>query len=88
MGLRKEVLGEKHPDTHASMANLASTYWQRERLNNADKLEGQVVDLSEEVLGKSHPDTLIAIKNLAITNLSEGRDEEAGNSRDNVERYN
>ena len=25
--LRREVLGEKHPDTIRSMASLAATYW-------------------------------------------------------------
>jgi hypothetical protein len=31
LALRKEVLGERHPDTIKSMANLATTYYQQGR---------------------------------------------------------
>jgi hypothetical protein len=38
LGLREIVLGKEHPDALASMANLASTYWNQKQLNKAENL--------------------------------------------------
>ena len=38
MKTRKRVLGEEHPDTLASMGNLASTYQNQGRWKEAEKL--------------------------------------------------
>jgi hypothetical protein len=37
--LRKEVLGERHPDTIWSMAELAATYHQQGQSKEAEELE-------------------------------------------------
>jgi hypothetical protein len=71
------VLGEKHPDTITAMANLASTWRQQGRLNDAEQLELQVLGLYKEVLGEKHPDTILTMTNLAATWQKQGRFDEA-----------
>jgi Flp pilus assembly protein TadD len=51
MKLRKEVLEKKHRDTMTSMNNLALTFSSQRRLEEAEKLEVQAVELTKEVLG-------------------------------------
>src|SRR5436305_182635 len=74
---RKKVLGEEHPDTLTSMANLASTFWNQGRWKEAEELEVQVMETSLRVLGEEHPDTLATIANLASTYRNQGRWKEA-----------
>ncbi|KAF2726855.1 HET-domain-containing protein, partial [Polyplosphaeria fusca] len=57
METRKRVLGDEHPDTLTSIANLASTYRNQGR---------------KRVLGDEHPDTLTSINNLAFTFKGQG----------------
>jgi hypothetical protein len=66
--LCKEVLGPKHPDTIRAMANLAATWWQQGRSNEAEPLQVEVLELYKEVLGPKHPDTIRAMANLATIN--------------------
>ena len=61
------VLGEEHPSTLASMANLASTYWNQGRWKEAEELFVRVMETSLRVLGEEHPDTLTSMNNLAHT---------------------
>jgi Tetratricopeptide repeat len=44
------VLGEEHPDTLTSMANLASTYMNQGRWKEAEELEVRVMETSKRVL--------------------------------------
>ena len=53
--IRKRVLGEEHPHTLVSMANLASTYAQRGRYDEAEELEVRMLEITKRVLGKEHP---------------------------------
>ncbi|KAK3379401.1 hypothetical protein B0T24DRAFT_154684 [Lasiosphaeria ovina] len=76
-GVRKELLGEEHPSTLTSIANLASTYWNQGRWKEAEELEVQVVETKKRVLGEEHPDTLTSISNLASTYRNQGRWKEA-----------
>ncbi|KAJ6535455.1 hypothetical protein B0H19DRAFT_1383045 [Mycena capillaripes] len=73
METSKRVLGEEHPDTLMSIANLASTYWSQGRWNNAEVLGVAVMETSKRVLGEEHPETLRRIANLASTYWSQGR---------------
>ncbi|KAF1828268.1 kinesin light chain [Decorospora gaudefroyi] len=68
----KRVLGEEHPDTLTSIANLASTYSNQGRWKEAEELEVQV-----RVLGEEHPDTLTSINNLAFTAKGQGLTDKA-----------
>ncbi|KAK4031430.1 hypothetical protein C8A01DRAFT_21339, partial [Parachaetomium inaequale] len=66
-GSRREVLGEEHPSTLTSMANLALTYANQGRWRNAEDLQAKELDICSRVLGEEHPDTLTSMGNLAST---------------------
>ncbi|KAF2715873.1 hypothetical protein K431DRAFT_190066, partial [Polychaeton citri CBS 116435] len=44
LDVRQKQLGEEHPSTLASMANLASTYRNQGRLKEAEELEVKVME--------------------------------------------
>src|SRR5204863_55681 len=67
----------EHPDTLTSIANLASTYWNQGRWEEAEELEVQVMETSSRVLGTEHPSTLTSMNNLASTLRNQSRSEEA-----------
>ena len=71
------VLGAEHPDTLISIANLANTYQNQGRWNEAEKLNVDVMDMSKRLLGPEHPHTLLCIANLAIIYQNQGRWNEA-----------
>ena len=75
--VRKRILGEDHPDTLRSMANLAVTYSRQGREGEAEELLVRVVEIRKRVLGEEHPDTLTTMENLAVTYNKQGRQEEA-----------
>lgn len=70
---RKRVLGEEHPSTLISKANLASTFSKQGRWKEAEKLEVQVTETTKRVLREEHPDTLTGMANLALTYKNQGR---------------
>jgi putative hemolysin len=78
MVIREKVLGEEHPDTLTSMANLAMTYSIQGRWEEAEKLQLSVMETSKGVLGEEHPHTLMSMSNLASTYCDQERWEEAG----------
>ena len=73
METRKTVLGEDHPHTLISIANLASIFWSQGQWNKAEELGVKVMEAMKRVLGEDHPDTLISIANLALTFQSQGQ---------------
>jgi tetratricopeptide (TPR) repeat protein len=75
--IRKRVLGEEHPDTVASLANLAATYWSQGQWKEAEELFVQVVEIRKVVLGIEHPHTLTSMTNLSSTYRDQGRWKEA-----------
>ncbi|VBB78279.1 Putative Kinesin light chain [Podospora comata] len=74
---RRELLGDKHPDTIWSMVGLAATYLAQGRYEEAEKIEVEVLALRRDVLGDKHPDTISGMGNLATTYHAQGRYEEA-----------
>ncbi|KAH7146807.1 hypothetical protein B0J13DRAFT_552726 [Dactylonectria estremocensis] len=56
METMKTVLGEEHPSTLTSMANLAITWKDQGRFRDALALMRNCVALREQVLGIDHPD--------------------------------
>ncbi|KAK6709693.1 hypothetical protein SNK04_010641 [Fusarium graminearum] len=76
-GLRRKVLGEKHPDTIRSMANLAATYHAQGRYDEDEEISVKVLELQREVLGEKHPDTISSMADLAATYHKQGRYDEA-----------
>ncbi|KAH8727406.1 kinesin light chain 3 [Phaeosphaeriaceae sp. PMI808] len=73
----KRVLGDEHPDTLTSMANLASTYSKQGRSREAEGLQVQVMQKRRRVLGAEHPSTLLSMGDLASTYSNQGRWQEA-----------
>jgi len=71
------VLGDEHPDTLSSMANLALTYSNQGGWREAEDLDVRVMETSVRVLGGEHPDTLSRMANLAVTWKEQSRGEEA-----------
>ena len=49
------VLGEEHPDTLTSMANLALTCLDQGRWKQAEELDVRVMETRKRVLGEEHP---------------------------------
>jgi tetratricopeptide (TPR) repeat protein len=62
---RKRLLGDKHPNTLISMANLALTYRKQGRWKEAEELQVQVMETRKRVIGDEHPRTLTSMANLA-----------------------
>ena len=75
--LRKNKLGEDHPNTLTSMANLANRYSEAGRRAEALKLTEAVLKLQKSKLGEDHPDTLGSMVNLANWYSEAGRRAEA-----------
>jgi hypothetical protein len=59
------------------MGNLASTYYNQERWNEAEQLQIQVMDMTKKLLGAEHPDTSRSMRHLADTYRVQGRWNEA-----------
>ena len=55
------------------MENLAVTYSNQEKYEEAEELEVKVLDLCTKVLGQEHPHTLTLIENLAKTYKGQGK---------------
>ena len=52
--------GQGHPDTLASVNNLARLYEAQGRYGEAEPLFKRALEANERVLGQEHPDTLEA----------------------------
>ncbi|KAJ6484270.1 P-loop containing nucleoside triphosphate hydrolase protein [Mycena vulgaris] len=74
---QRTVLSEDHPDTLYAMGNLASTYQQLGKLQEAEELEVVVFEKRRKILGEDHPSTLRAMGNLANTYIKLGKLQEA-----------
>jgi tetratricopeptide (TPR) repeat protein len=75
--LRREVLGESHPDTIRSMADLAVTYHAQGRFGEAEPIKIKVLELRRQILGETHLDTIWSMADLAGTYHEQGRYSEA-----------
>jgi Flp pilus assembly protein TadD len=64
--LRRKVLGLEHPDTLASMNNLALALNRQGEYVEAEEMHRQTLELRRKVLGLEHPDTLASMNNLAL----------------------
>ena len=77
MEMRIDVLGKEHPDTLASMDNLAIVLRHQGNYEEARLLHQQALDWREKVLGKEHPDTLTSMDGLAYALWSQGKYKES-----------
>jgi hypothetical protein len=67
--LTKQILGEQHPETLTAMVNLAGTYRNQGKWDEAMELQEKVLGLTKQILGERHPDTLAAMANLAFMRI-------------------
>jgi len=61
--IRRQVLGEQHPDFASSLNNLAALYGSTGRSEQAEPLYQQALEVSRQVLGPNHPHTKIVQAN-------------------------
>ncbi len=73
VAIEGRVLGPEHPNTLASVNNLALLYWRQGRYREAEPLYRRALEAKERVLGPEHPDTLASVNNLALLYQSQGR---------------
>ncbi|MFD9068271.1 tetratricopeptide repeat protein [Kitasatospora purpeofusca] len=69
----ERLLGEDHPGTLTARNNLATSYWQAGRTDEATVVLERVAADRERILGPDHPDTLTARANLASAYWQAGR---------------
>ncbi len=70
--LRLHELGEKNPDTLASMGSLAAVYERGGRFKEAQALYVKALEVDRRLLGEEHPNTLNTMNGLAVTYAQEG----------------
>ncbi|CAH0054750.1 unnamed protein product [Clonostachys solani] len=75
--IRRRILGEEHPDTLTTLADLASVYLDQGKLQEADELAYAVNKSRAKVLGETHADTLMSRDNRARILRMQGRIPEA-----------
>jgi tetratricopeptide (TPR) repeat protein len=63
--MRRELLGDKHPDVAASLSNLASCHARLGNQPRALELGKQALEMRRELLGGKHPDVATSLSILA-----------------------
>lgn len=70
--IRKDVLGEKHPETAGSMDALGTLYETLGKSAEAEPLHQQALKIHRELLGDRHPTTAVSLNNLAALYQRQG----------------
>ncbi|NEQ87226.1 MAG: tetratricopeptide repeat protein [Moorea sp. SIO2I5] len=63
--MRKQLLGENHPDVATSLNNLAGLYYNQGRYSEAEPLYQQALEIAVQQLGENHPNTQTISRNLS-----------------------
>jgi tetratricopeptide (TPR) repeat protein len=77
LALRRKLSGPEHPDTLEAMHNLASSYQDVGRRDEALRMQEESLALCRKVFGPEHPMTLMGLHNLATYLDDAGRGDEA-----------
>jgi CHAT domain-containing protein len=77
LAIRRQQLGEDHPDVAASLNNLALLYTDQGRYREAEPLYQQALAILREQFGQNHPDVATSLNNLAGLYIDQGRYREA-----------
>jgi tRNA A-37 threonylcarbamoyl transferase component Bud32/tetratricopeptide (TPR) repeat protein len=75
--IRREQLGEEHPDTLTSLQNLASVAWREGKFAEAEAMGRRVLSMRRRVLGPEHEDTLWTQLRLGLFLLEQDKLDEA-----------
>jgi CHAT domain-containing protein/Flp pilus assembly protein TadD len=77
LGLRRQILGENHPDVAANLNDLALLYRKQSRYDEAEPLYQQSLKILQTLLGENHPHVAQSLNNLAELYRNQGRYSEA-----------
>ncbi|MDD1434838.1 tetratricopeptide repeat protein [Dolichospermum sp. ST_sed6] len=61
LSLRRELLGDRHPDVADSLSNLAALYYNTQRYSEALQSIQLAIQIYEQTLGTDHPTTQNAL---------------------------
>ncbi len=75
--IREQQLGPDHPETAASLNNLAGLYQAQGKYEEAEPLYQRALSVREQQLGPDHPETAASLNNLAMLYYAQGKYEEA-----------
>jgi serine/threonine protein kinase/tetratricopeptide (TPR) repeat protein len=85
--IRRQLLGDGHPDTLTSIKDLGYLLWSHAKYAEAEGYTRQALDLRRRVLGEDHIDTLDSLDKYGILLRDEGKLQEAEtHARDALER--
>ena len=70
---RREVLGDKHPETLESVARLALLLQDQAKLDEAEPLLREAMNGRRDVLGAMHRDTLATFHQMAMLLKDQGK---------------
>ena len=73
LDLRRRLLGEEHPDTLASMNELAGIYRDQGKYEQAETRFIHVLQVRRRVMGTDHLDTLRTMNDLAVLYQDQGK---------------
>lgn len=68
--MKRQLLGEEHPDVATSLNNLAGLYSSQGRYSQAEPLYQQALEICERCLGVNHPNTVTCRKNFENLRLA------------------
>jgi tetratricopeptide (TPR) repeat protein len=75
--LRRNLLGREHPETLASMTDLARALRLQGKPDDAGKLHEQALEIRRRILGPEHRDTLMSMHHIANCLWTQKRHDEA-----------
>jgi tetratricopeptide (TPR) repeat protein len=84
LALRRRILGPEHPDTLTAMNNLAASYHDAGRREEALGIREEVLVLHRKLSGSEHSDTLSAMHNLLRDYKAAGLKDKLGALREEV----
>jgi tetratricopeptide (TPR) repeat protein len=76
--------GEEHPDTIWAMRNLANSFGDLGKLDEAASMQREVLEKLRRIFGKEHPSTIAAMNDLAVTLRDQGKLDEAASMQKEV----
>ena len=70
--IRKQVLGESHPDVALSYNNIGVVYDAQGYYDRALEYHQQSLEIRKQVLGESHPDVALSYNNIGVVYYAQG----------------
>ena len=77
LSIRRDILGEDHPETATTYNNLAATLLAQGKYGEAEAMFRRTLAIRLKALGEDHPDTAQSYNNLAATLRDQGKYAEA-----------